>query len=636
MPESDDRATESRLPSAPISIDSRHRPRYALLVMSEGGTSSLFTLPDDGEVTLGRSDQCTLRLDDPLLSRLHASVRRSGDHFEVIDRGSMNGTWIGPQKLVANTPHALAIGDTIKLGKTNLVVQFAASGTRPRRVWTHGYFEARLEDECARAEQGGRPFAVARVHAAAQSPTAAATAIVEKVLVDILRPVDVLAMYASGEYEALLVETLPPVAHALAGEIEDRLQREGIVAKVGVACYPHDGRTPEALVGRAGATPDANDDATGKNVVTTGALARLEPLVKKVAAGSISVLVLGETGVGKEVLARMIHEHSPRASKPLVCLNCASLSESLLESELFGHEKGAFTGAIAAKQGLLESAAGGTAFLDEVGEMPLSLQAKLLRVIEQREVLRVGALTPRPIDVRFVAATNRDLQREIAHGRFRQDLYFRLNGFSIVIPPLRERTEEIEPLAKHFVAVACKQTGRRPLGIAADAIELLRSYEWPGNIRELRNVIDRAVLLCSGGMICGEHVAREQMGRMVAPSDPAGAMEPQYGSFQPPVFAAKGLGHDARERGRMTVPPGDAMPSVEDLTLPRAALQGAVLPGAGGPGGAAGEAERARIVAALEKCAWNQTQAAKLLGISRQTLVTRLETYNLPRPRKRV
>jgi DNA-binding NtrC family response regulator len=591
--------------------------------MSERATSSLFTLPDDGEVTLGRSDQCTLRLDDPLLSRLHASVRRSGDHYEVIDKGSMNGTWVGPQKLVANTPHALAIGDTIKLGKTNLVVQFAASGTRPRRVWTHGYFEARLEDECARAEQGGRPFAVARVHAAPKSPVAT----VEKVLVEILRPVDVLAMYADEEYEALLVETLPPVAHALAGEIEDRLQREGIVAKVGVACYPHDGRTPEALVGRAGTTSD--DDAGAKDVVTTGALARLEPLVKKVAAGNISVLVLGETGVGKEVLARMIHDQSPRANKPLVCLNCASLSESLLESELFGHEKGAFTGAIAAKQGLLESAAGGTAFLDEVGEMPLSLQAKLLRVIEQREVLRVGALTPRPIDVRFVAATNRDLQREIAHGRFRQDLYFRLNGFSIVIPPLRERTEEIEPLAKHFVAVACKQTGRRQLGIGADAIELLRSYEWPGNIRELRNVIDRAVLLCSGGMIRGEHVAREQMGRMVAPSDAPGKMEPKYGSFQPPTFAAKEQG----ERARVTVPPPDAMPPLEDVTLPRSALQAAVLPG---PGGAAAETERARIVAALEKCAWNQTQAAKLLGVSRQTLVTRLETYNLPRPRKRV
>jgi DNA-binding NtrC family response regulator len=594
--------------------------------MSERATSSLFTLPDEGEVTLGRSDQCTLRLDDPLLSRLHATVRRSGDHYEVVDKGSMNGTWVGPQRLAPNTPHPLAIGDNIKLGKTNLVVQFAASGTRPRRVWTHGYFEARLEDECARAEQGGRPFAVARVHAAPKSPMAT----VEKTLVEILRPVDVLAMYAGEEYEALLVETLPPVAHALAGEIEERLHREGVVAKVGIACYPHDGRTPEALVGRAGAPADASDDASAKGVVTTGALARLEPLVKKVAAGNISVLVLGETGVGKEVLARMIHDQSPRANKPLVCLNCASLSESLLESELFGHEKGAFTGAIAAKQGLLESAAGGTAFLDEVGEMPLSLQAKLLRVIEQREVLRVGALTPRPIDVRFVAATNRDLQREIAHGRFRQDLYFRLNGFSIVIPPLRERTEEIEPLAKHFVAAACKQTGRRQLGIGADAIEALRSYEWPGNIRELKNVIDRAVLLCSGGMIRGEHVAREQMGRMVAPAPSEPPVEPKYGSFQPPLVSSK----EDSQRGRVTVPP-EAMQTTEEVTIPRSLVPGgprvpAISPAAGP------ESERDRIVAALEKCAWNQTQAAKLLGISRQTLVTRLEMYNLPRPRKKV
>ncbi len=362
-------------------------------------------------------------------------------------------------------------------------------------MWSHDYFEARLEDECARAAQGGRPFAVARVHAPAKSPMDK----VERTLVELLRAVDVLATYSDEEYEVLLVETAPNVAQALAAEIESRLLVEGVRAKVALACYPQDGRTPESLVARAGQTGKSGTDPAAKNVIREGALARLEPLVNKVAASNISVLVLGETGVGKEVLARMIHERSPRADKPLVCLNCASLSESLLESELFGHEKGAFTGAVTAKAGLLESAGGGTAFLDEVGEMPLSLQAKLLRVLEQREVLRVGAVTPRAIDVRFVAATNRDLDHEISAGRFRQDLYFRLNGFAIVIPPLRERTEEIEALAKHFVALACKQSGRRPIGIGSDALEVLRSYEWPGNIRELKNVIDRAVLLCSGG-----------------------------------------------------------------------------------------------------------------------------------------
>ena len=616
MPDHDDRATEARIPSAsatvsgssaPTSIDGRHRPRYALLVMSDRATAALFTLPDEGEVTLGRSDTCSLRIDDPLLSRVHAIVRRTGDQFEVVDRGSMNGTWVGNDRVALNTPHPLGIGDVIKLGKTNVVLQFAAGGTRPRRVWSHGYFEARLEDECARAAQGGRPFAVARVHAPAKSPMEK----VERTLVELLRAVDVLATYSDEEYEVLLVETAPNVAQALAAEIESRLLVEGVRVKVALACYPQDGRTPESLVARAGQTGKSGTDPAAKNVIREGALARLEPLVNKVAASNISVLVLGETGVGKEVLARMIHERSPRADKPLVCLNCASLSESLLESELFGHEKGAFTGAVTAKAGLLESAGGGTAFLDEVGEMPLSLQAKLLRVLEQREVLRVGAVTPRAIDVRFVAATNRDLHHEISAGRFRQDLYFRLNGFAIVIPPLRERTEEIEALAKHFVALACKQSGRRPIGIGSDALEVLRSYEWPGNIRELKNVIDRAVLLCSGGTITTAHVARDQMGRVVERAKPKPDPVSIYdASFEPTVSTKVDIPRPPQGR-EVTMAPPPVAPAVAE-------------------GG-----ERARVVAALEQCAWNQTAAAKLLGVSRQTLVNRLEEYNLPRPRNK-
>jgi two-component system response regulator AtoC len=601
--EHDERATEARIPTAPSSTDGRHRPHYALLVMSERATAALFTLPDAGEVTLGRSDQCSLRIDDPLLSRVHAVVRRVGDTFEVVDQGSMNGTWVGAERVLPNAPRALVIGDVIKLGKTNVVLQFAAGGTRPRRVWSHGYFEARLEDECMRAEQGGRPFAIARVNAPPKSPME----VVEKTLVEMLRAIDVLATYSDQEFEVLLVETAPHIAQALGLEIEQRLRAQKVNATVTIACYPQDGRTPESLVSRAGNATMAPPDANAKDVIREGALARLEPLVNKVAASNISVLILGETGVGKEVLARMIHDRSPRAGQPLVCLNCASLSESLLESELFGHEKGAFTGAISAKPGLLESAGGGTAFLDEVGEMPLSLQAKLLRVLEQREVLRVGALKPRPIDARFVAATNRDLHHEISAGRFRQDLYFRLNGFAIVIPPLRERTEEIEALARHFVAVACKQAGRKRLDIEPDALEMLRSYDWPGNIRELKNVIDRAVLLCSGHSITTAQVARERMGRAAAQSKSA-----------PP-------------------PPASIYDASFELTvstkvdMPRMRGQEATIPPPAGPA----DDERARVVAALEQCAWNQTAAAKLLGVSRQTLVNRLEEFNLPRPRKK-
>ncbi len=317
-------------------------------------------------------------------------------------------------------------------------------------------------------------------------------------------------------------------------------------------------------------------------IVEAPAMQSLHRLIERIAAGSISVLVLGETGVGKEVIAETIHRRSPRRDKPFVRLNCAALSDTLIESELFGHEKGAFTGAIGAKPGLLETAQEGTLFLDEVGELPMSTQVKLLRVLEERMVLRVGALKPRAIDVRIISATNRNLETEIAAGRFRQDLYFRLNGISIAVPPLRERTLELQSLVRLFVKQVCRQDGRsREPQISAEALESMRLYAWPGNIRELRNVIERAVLLCDGDSIEPEDLPLEKMAPNAA-----------------------------------TLPP---RPSAENSGVLSGEMQAF---------------ERERIIAALEKCSGNQTQAAKSLGIARRTLIKRLDQYKIERPRK--
>lgn len=229
---------------------------------------------------------------------------------------------------------------------------------------------------------------------------------------------------------------------------------------------------------------------------------QLLAMIAKVAVKEVTVLIQGESGTGKELVARAIHAGSPRASQPFVPINCAALADSLLESELFGYEKGAFTGAVNRKPGRLELAQGGTVFLDEIGEMALGLQAKLLRVIQQREMERVGGLRPIPLDVRFVAATNRDLAAEVAAGRFREDLYHRLNVVSLRTPPLRERREDIPLLAAHFL----RRASRRVSGLSPEATQALKAYDWPGNIRELENALERAVVLGEG-----EHIELEDL-----------------------------------------------------------------------------------------------------------------------------
>lgn len=226
--------------------------------------------------------------------------------------------------------------------------------------------------------------------------------------------------------------------------------------------------------------------------------------ITRVAPTNATILIYGESGTGKELVAEAIHQNSPRAGKPFIIVNCAAIAESLLESELFGHEKGAFTGAIAQKKGKLEVADGGTVFLDEIGELPVTLQAKLLRVLQQREFDRLGGTRTIKVDVRFIAATNKNLENEIAKGSFRSDLLYRLNVISLTMPPLRERREDIPLLATYFVAKYGSECKRRPMGLSAEVRTCLVSYDWPGNVRELQNAIERAVVMATHDVILPE------------------------------------------------------------------------------------------------------------------------------------
>lgn len=467
-----------------------------------------FRLPERGSVTLGRSADADLRLGDQAVSRRHLTLH-FGDGVRLEDLGSANGTRVRGRDLNPGETVDLLPGDPVEIGRTLLVLQRTrlAPG-RKVRLHSHDEFTTRLEEECGRAGRHRGHFGVARIHAPAQ-----ATLRSEERIAAEIRPGDVLGQYGPGEYEVLLVDCQPSLAKVRADAIARAVSSGEGTIKTGLASYPMDGTTATRLLERAnsevrGIVRDRNSEPPV--LVQRGAMEALRLIVDRVAGSSISVLVTGETGVGKGVLAVELHRRSTRATKPFVALNCAELADSLLEAELFGYERGAFTGAARAKPGLIESADGGTLFLDEIGEMPFSTQAKLLRVLEDRQVRRLGSVRSKGVDIRVVSASSRDLESEVKTGAFRRDLYFRLNGISLVVPPLRDRIDEIGELARAFLERASREAGQPVPELSVDALAALRRYPWPGNVRELRNSMERAALLSSDGLISPEHLPADK------------------------------------------------------------------------------------------------------------------------------
>jgi DNA-binding NtrC family response regulator len=309
----------------------------------------------------------------------------------------------------------------------------------------------------------------------------------------------------------------------------------------------------------------------GQLVGSSSAMQEVMRQVEMAAPSTASVLITGETGSGKEMAARTIHDLSPRASRPFVAINCAAIPESLMESEIFGHEKGAFTGAAERRLGCFELADGGTLLLDEIGEMPAATQAKLLRVLEDGKVRRLGSKSETPVDVRVLAATNKDPQHAVARGALRQDLFFRLNVFHIDLPPLRDHKEDLPLLTEHLLAMMQQKHGHQVTGIGPGVLDLFKSYAWPGNVRELRNVLERASIACGQGVISRAHLPSD-FGRTPA-------AEAQLGGLRFPV------------------------------------------------GTTVSAAERELIFQTLGTTNQNKTRAAELLGISLKTLHNKLKEY---------
>jgi DNA-binding NtrC family response regulator len=549
---------------------------YLIVALDDQHNTRVVPLDDGAELVFGRSPEVSVVIEHEAVSRRHTAVRRRGEAVVVEDLASRNGTTINGAP-ITGVRRATA-GDVIGIGPVTAIVA-RSSASRRRQLATMTELEDRLAGEVERALRYQRPLGVVMLRF--EGPGDAVLGHVERLLHE-LRHMDLVAEYGPDELALVLPES---GASAIAAVAQRAATNDQLTIRHGTASFPEDGSSAGALIGtarerlRGARLAEGAPAAPERPARLPDRVIAIDPLMKQVfklaeraACAPISVLIVGETGTGKEVVAETIHRLGPRADAPFVRLNCAALTETLVESELFGHEKNAFTGATAAKRGFFEAAAGGTVFLDEIGELPLGTQVKLLRVLERWRIIRVGGTTELPVDVRLVCATHRDLETEVRRGRFREDLFFRIAAFVIPVPPLRDRRSEILPLAVHFAHEIASDLRQPTVGFTPEAMDALQHASWPGNVRELRNVIERAIVLSEGAKIGREHLPDQIVDPVrVAPSDPL----------------------DVRQR--------------------------------------VASVEREAVLAALDASEGNQTQAAKRLGVSRFALIRLMAKHDIKR-----
>ena len=503
--------------TATLSIDTTggveaNRGGRCYLLVLESDSSSVFDLPQDGVVLIGRGEEVDLALADPVVSRRHARLVTAGGEARVVDLDSHNGTLVNRERI--DGAWVLASGDVITICSATLVFHRGRSPQPERALLDSAMLRQRFEQERARSLAYGRPLALAclRVTGGADQRVAAARLVLANV-----RLIDVVGRDAGGELFLLLPELDAEAANEAVRAILAVLGDGGFPARAGLAL--RGGRrlgrghsAARSLAVRPTARqpvrwPPASAPSTELEIgdrmvlVADPAMTAAYTLMRRLAASELPVLILGETGVGKENAAFAAHAWSRRSGGPFITVNCAAIPETLFESELFGYERGAFSGAVQAKAGLLEAASGGTLFLDEVGELPASAQAKLLRVLEIGRLTRLGDLRERPVNLRLVAATNRNLEDDVAAGRFRRDLYFRLGAATVILPPLRDRPREIPLLAREFLQRACARLDRPTCAISAATLERLTIHDWSGNVRELKNTMEYAAATATDSVV---------------------------------------------------------------------------------------------------------------------------------------
>ena len=567
--------------------DPPNPPGTGYLLVVEDDSSSLFHLPHAGAVVIGRASDAELRLGHASVSRRHATIRIEQGAMRVADLGSHNGTRVNGE-LVQDT-RTLASGDVVSVGDVVLVVH-VSSPTVSRAAYAETGWRRRLAEEIDRAITYKRSLGVIAV--VGVDPSAVAQ------LSDALRLIDVVGEGSDG----CALVLLPEVDRDQAREVADRalaaIRGLAPAVRAGLAMCPSDACDADTilLAARAaarraahGGLAEAREAATHielgsrRVLVADPAITRVYALLERLASSGLPVLITGETGVGKENAAYAVHHWSKRTGSFIV-VNCAAIGpESLVESELFGHDKGAFTGAVSSQPGLIESGVGGTVFLDEVGELPPSVQAKLLRTLETRRIVRLGETRERVIDIRLVAATNRSLYDEVKAGRFRQDLYFRLGGATVILPPLRDRRCEIAMLAREFLAEACSRAGRAAMTITPEAMQVLLTYLWSGNVRELKNAMEYVTAAAPDDRVEAYDLP-EQLGG-ASPS-------------APPPIELPALPVDTETAFR---------PISEEIR----------------------ELERKRMAEALDAARGVKTRAAQLIGMPIRTFTLKLKQYKL-------
>jgi DNA-binding NtrC family response regulator len=604
MPRPSSPETETRTvdPPQPAGADV-----VSYLLVIDGASSHRRPLPPDGVLILGRAPDADVHIQTTAVSRRHARLILAAGEVQVADLGSHNGTSVNGERIVGS--RTLSSGDVVTVGDTILVLR-----CEPRRRASAAIDIARvrqrLDEELERAADYARPLSLAVFPLGAGGGAlsgASLTSTLEARALGALRRMDVLGWDGSAHLVAVLPELSGEAAREAVLGVLAAVAPLAPEVRGGIASYPGDGCDAETLLsGARGAAAMAGRGAVALAaetavrhvigdraiVVADPAMIRLFELIRRLSSSDIPVLVLGETGAGKENAAAAVHWWSARAGRPLVTLNCAAIPETLVESELFGHEKGAFSDARTAKPGLLERASGGTVFLDEVGELPLGAQAKLLRALEAKRITRLGDVRDREVDFRVVAATNRDLEADVAAGRFRRDLLYRLGAAVVELPPLRHRPREISILARLFLAEAGARAGRAPLDLSESALARLGAYPFPGNVRELKNAMEYAAATAEGGVVEPWALPDRIVGRTSSP---------------PPV---------ANEGGGL---PGLGAPLPAPATPRRFRPVAEELR----------ELERTRMTEALEAAGGVQKRAAELIGMPIRTFGFKLKQYGL-------